>query len=164
MNVFEQTVCGDDLQGVAFWCDDCGIIADAKMYKIGRGRHPSANSRDERVLAAEGAELIEQRDGMIVLALPHTDYRLHLAVEGPVEASPQKLVTGRIYAEARRMDRVVHGGRYIEPRRGMSCRGGFNVGSVAGRGTLHDHGLHRDASPIVPARPDSGQGGRASQR
>jgi hypothetical protein len=60
-------------------------------------------------------KLVEQRDGMIVLALPGTDYRMHLLVDAPVKADPGDLISGRIEAQAMRVDQARSGGRFIEP-------------------------------------------------
>ena len=59
--------------------------------------------------------LVEQNDQHLVLALPNTDYRLHLVPVGSVEPSPTGFVTGHIHARAKRVDVVRTGGRYIEP-------------------------------------------------
>src|SRR5690606_15182475 len=48
--------------------------------------------------------LVEQREGQIVLALPGTDYRLHLAVDGPLTPGVGGRVHGVIRAQARRVD------------------------------------------------------------
>jgi hypothetical protein len=66
--------------------------------------------------------LFEIGDGTIVLALRGTDYRLHLAVSGPVTAAVNKPITGRITVAARRVDVVGRGGRYIEPIYGRPRR------------------------------------------
>jgi hypothetical protein len=62
----------------------------------------------------------------IVLALPGTDYQLHLAVDRPLAPGftpgPNSLVTGVIRAKARRVDVVTTGGRYIEPVYGRPRR------------------------------------------
>ena len=67
-------------------------------------------------------ELLEVSDGTLVLGLRGTDYRLHLVSAGRLDAMAHSLVTGRIFAQARRVDRVVHGGRYIEPVYGRPRR------------------------------------------
>ncbi len=60
-------------------------------------------------------KLVEQRDGLIVFALPGTDYRLHLLVDEPIKAEPGDLIRGRIEAQAMRVDQAHSGGRFIEP-------------------------------------------------
>ena len=67
-------------------------------------------------------ELVEIGTDTIVLGLRGTDYRLHLAVDGPVTAPLNKPITGRIAARARRVDIVGRGGRYIEPVYGRPRR------------------------------------------
>jgi hypothetical protein len=59
--------------------------------------------------------LAEVAEGMIVLAIPETSYRLHLVVDTPPKTPVGKPVIGRIHARAKRVDVVPSGGRYIEP-------------------------------------------------
>jgi len=59
--------------------------------------------------------LAEKGSGQIVLALPGTDYRLHLVTEDEVAGEINKPIAGRIHASAKRIDRARSGGRYIEP-------------------------------------------------
>lgn len=65
-------------------------------------------------LVARG-KLLRQEQGKIVLAVPGTDYQIHLAVSQPVQPDALGQICGRITARARRVDRVVTGGRFIEP-------------------------------------------------
>lgn len=66
--------------------------------------------------------LEKSEEGMIVLALPGTDYRLYLQVTGRLEAPLNRPIAGRITARARRVDVVHRGGRYIEPLYGRPRR------------------------------------------
>ncbi len=59
--------------------------------------------------------LAEKTPEKIVLAVPGTDYRLHLAPHGQVDASLNDRISGTIRASARRVDVILAGGRYIEP-------------------------------------------------
>ncbi len=71
-------------------------------------------------------ELAEERDGSIVLAVPGTDYRVSLLVGTPINAAENDLlnrkVRGVIRAQARRIDVVKTGGRFIEPIYGRPRR------------------------------------------
>lgn len=60
-------------------------------------------------------KLLEKRDGLIVLGLPGTDYRLHLVLEIDLPAEVGQMISGTIHATARRVDVISGGGRYIEP-------------------------------------------------
>ncbi|MEQ8850716.1 MAG: hypothetical protein RIB32_02925 [Phycisphaerales bacterium] len=51
----------------------------------------------------------------IVLAIPETSYRLHLKVMKAPNTPIGKRVTGLIHVQARRIDVVGTGGRYVEP-------------------------------------------------
>ncbi len=66
--------------------------------------------------------LEKSEEGMIVLALPGTDYRLYLQVTGRLEAPLNRPIAGRIMARARRVDVIHRGGRYIEPLYGRPRR------------------------------------------
>lgn len=66
--------------------------------------------------------LLEQSDDAIVLGLPGTDYRLHLVPSAPISTTVGRRITGRIRAEAMRVDIVPSGGRYIEPVYGRPRR------------------------------------------
>ena len=72
--------------------------------------------------AAARGRLQQADERLIVLALPGSDYRLHLAVDAPVQTPVGKPVTGRIVAQARRVDVVTTGGRFIEPVYGRPRR------------------------------------------
>ncbi len=73
-------------------------------------------------LALTRGVLADADDTRVTIALPHTDYRLHLAVDGPVGSRVGKPITGRITATARRVDVVRTGGRFIEPVMGRPRR------------------------------------------
>lgn len=55
------------------------------------------------------------KQGEIALNLPGTDYQLHLAVTAAPATNAQKRVTGKILAQARRIDIVNTGGIFIDP-------------------------------------------------
>lgn len=52
---------------------------------------------------------------LIVLSVPNTSYRLHLRPAADVTTPVGKRLIGTIKAQARRIDVVESGGRYIEP-------------------------------------------------
>lgn len=66
--------------------------------------------------------LAELHDDGIVLTLSDSDYRIHLATKGRLDAAEGKRVTGRIHAEALRVDIAGSGGRFIEPVYGRPRR------------------------------------------
>jgi len=59
--------------------------------------------------------LAEKSPEKLVLAVPGTDYRLQLVPAGPIEVGLNERVSGTIRANARRVDVISAGGRYIEP-------------------------------------------------
>jgi hypothetical protein len=59
--------------------------------------------------------LAEKSPEKLVLAVPGTDYRIQLVPAGQVEAGLNERISGTIRANARRVDVISAGGRYIEP-------------------------------------------------
>lgn len=55
------------------------------------------------------------RPGFITLAISNTSYQLHLIPAGEISTPAGKRIVGRIHAQARRVDKVSTGGRYVEP-------------------------------------------------
>lgn len=62
------------------------------------------------------------KEGLIAVEVTGTDYKLHLAYQGQPATGPQGRVQGRIYANAKKVDRVKAGGRFIEPSVGRPRR------------------------------------------
>jgi hypothetical protein len=81
----------------------------------------------------------------VVLTFPNTDYRLHLEPAGGslpagIDGRVGSMVIGTVRANARRVDVVRSGGRYVEPVFGRPRRVQGRVVSVdAGRGTITVH-------------------------
>lgn len=73
------------------------------------------------VLAAV-VEATATRPGFITITVPDTSYELHLRPTGPVTTPVGKRIVGRIEGQARRVDTVETGGRYIEPVAGRPRR------------------------------------------
>lgn len=74
-----------------------------------------ADTRDKAVVRGV-LESIE--DGVLVLGIPHTEYRLHLVAAVPLrelEAEPGRRIRGTIEAKSLRVHRARGGGRFIEP-------------------------------------------------
>ncbi len=59
--------------------------------------------------------LAEKSPEKLVLAVPGSDYRLHLVPVGTIDAQVDERVSGIIRAKARRVDVISAGGRFIEP-------------------------------------------------
>lgn len=62
------------------------------------------------------------RPASIVLGLYNSDYRLHLLPVGEITAEPGERVIGTIRAEAKRVDVVKTGGKFVEPVYGRPRR------------------------------------------
>ncbi|MEM1444847.1 MAG: hypothetical protein AAGF84_02225 [Planctomycetota bacterium] len=86
------------------------------------------------------AGLVSQADPpMLRLDIPHTDYVLHLVLEGdlPADVEEGDKLTGTLHAEALRVDVISAGGRYVEPSVGRPRRvQGTVVGGNPSENTL----------------------------
>lgn len=92
--------------------------------------------------------LAEKTDDSIVITLADSDYRIHLATQGTIDAAVGKRLTGRIHAEALRVDLADSGGRFIEPVYGRPRRvQGRIIASDAETNTI----TVRAACPVVCA-------------
>ena len=80
----------------------------------------TAKTRNERDLAR--GVLAAASDDRIVFLIPGTDYQLHLAVYKAPSTTIGKRIAGTIQAQARRIDVVHTGGRYVEPVYGRPRR------------------------------------------
>jgi len=81
--------------------------------------------------------VVSLKDGEVVLAIPGTDYRLHLMVDDGAEPNDRGELGGEIVAEAKRVDVVGSGGRFVEPVNGRPRRvQGRIVGADVGRNAI----------------------------
>lgn len=102
------------------------------------------------------AEAPPGAEDRIVLRIPETDYRLHLLVDSPLEARPGERVTGTVHCQAKRVDVVPSGGRFIEPVFGRPRRiQGRVVGGDVRANTLHVHAGAPVVATLMPAQQAS---------
>ncbi len=83
---------------------------------------PAADS--VKPIFAKG-DVVEQTDEQIVLSLPGTNYRMHLAIAAgspPLGEGINRRARGRITAQAKRIDIPQTGGRLIDPVYGRPRR------------------------------------------
>lgn len=66
--------------------------------------------------------LADAKDGLVVLAVPDTDYRVQLTVSAPLKAQVGDRIAGFVRAQARRVDVIKSGGSYLEPVAGRPRR------------------------------------------
>lgn len=66
--------------------------------------------------------LSEKSPGHMILDVPESSYEIHLITEGEVPGEVGKKIRGVIHAQARRIDKVKTGGRYVEPVMGRPRR------------------------------------------
>lgn len=89
--------------------------------------------------------LEEKSDEMIALHLLGSNYRLHLRITQPISAEPGARVKGTIHAQARRVDAIPAGGKFVEPVFGRPRQ---IQGTIVG-GDLQANALHVKAGPAV---------------
>jgi len=81
--------------------------------------HPAPTTKIDPRLArgtlVETVDATATRQAYVKLTYPNTRYVLHLLPETPVTTEPGRRIIGTIHAQARRIDRVETGGRYVEP-------------------------------------------------
>ena len=100
--------------------------------------------------------LHEVGQGTIILATPHSDYRLHLVSDPAANVGkPGDRVSGTIQGVARRVDVIPAGGRYIEPVYGRPRRlQGWIVATDSAANTLT---VHCGAAPVTVTLSDARQ-------
>ena len=82
--------------------------------------------------------LLEKSDDHVVVGVPETSYRLHLVLPEPIDVEVGRRVRGVIHCQARRVDVVPSGGRFIEPVFGRPRRiQGWVTGGDVQRNVLH---------------------------
>lgn len=69
----------------------------------------------EHVESQARGVLEESGPGRVVLALPGTDYRVHLVPAGPIATPVGKRIKGTISGKALRIFKAGGGGKFIEP-------------------------------------------------
>jgi len=79
-----------------------------------------ATTPNDKALAR--GTLVEQRAGVVVLGIPDTDYELRLAVSADLATPEGKKTTGVIRAQAKRIDHIRSGGKFVEPVAGRPRR------------------------------------------
>jgi hypothetical protein len=88
--------------------------------------HPAPTDRIDPGLTRGTLEAVHEqsatRPAHIELGLYNSDYRLHLLPNGEITAPVGKRIIGVIRAEAKRVDVVRSGGKYVEPVMGRPRR------------------------------------------
>ncbi|TVQ60510.1 MAG: hypothetical protein EA378_11615 [Phycisphaerales bacterium] len=81
--------------------------------------HPApVTSRPLHIALGKLLEVVDAtatKPSYIVVSFPNTSYRIHLHPQGAIRTELGKRIEGVIQADARRVDKVGSGGRYVEP-------------------------------------------------
>ena len=83
---------------------------------------PEANADPTTDATIARAVLAESHDDHVILSVPGTDYRIRLVVDARIPHEVGKRIRGVIRAQARRIDVVQTGGRFVEPVYGRPRR------------------------------------------
>ncbi len=110
---------------------------------------PAATPVDPTAVPTISGTIAAVGEGFIELKVPGTDYRLKLVVGTDFAGEVGEKVTGVVRAQARRMDVIPAGGRYIEPVFGRPRR---VQGRVSG-GNVSDNAVYVIAGPRVSVTP-----------
>ncbi len=93
----------------------------------------SIDPRLARGILIEQVEATATRPAYLRIGFPNTDYQLHLIPEGELSLpEPGGEIVGTIHAQARRIDTINAGGRFIDPVLGVPRRVQGRVISVDG--------------------------------
>lgn len=82
----------------------------------------AANATHARGILEELVPATATRPAHMVLAIPGTSYRLHLRYAETPSTAVGKRIAGVIRCDARRVDRIESGGRFVEPVYGRPRR------------------------------------------
>jgi hypothetical protein len=104
--------------------------------------YPAPTSKIDPTLARGVLEAVvaqtATQPGHIVVSFPNTSYQMHLLPRNPVASEVGKRIIGTVRLQARRIDHVQTGGRYVEPVYGRPRRVQGSVISVSGDALVVD--------------------------
>ncbi|QQS09897.1 MAG: hypothetical protein IPK69_04545 [Phycisphaerales bacterium] len=93
---------------------------------------------------------VSGRPALLVFGVPNTSYQLHLVPKGEIRAAKGGRLIGTIHAQARRIDVVQTGGRFVEPVAGRPRRVQGVVVRVEGGAVVVDAGTVIHCTPTDP--------------
>ncbi len=88
----------------------------------------------------------------VKLTFPNTNYEMHLRPSGDVNAEAGDRIIGTISAQARRIDKVGAGGRYVEPVFGRPRRVQGMVIAIEGGAVVVHAGMPIHCTPTAPGQ------------
>jgi len=98
------------------------------------------------VLVQLGPDLAGKPESLVV-EFPNTNYQLHLTPTGPITTPVGKRILGTIHADARRIDVVGTGGRYLEPVYGTPVRAQGTIVAITDEAVVINAGVPIHCSP-----------------
>lgn len=112
---------------------------------------PSPTSKiDPKLARGTLTELVAAtatKPAYVKFAVPNTSYEIHLLPQGQLTAQPGKRLIGTIRAQARRIDVVETGGRYVEPVFGRPRRVQGTVTAIESGAVVVDAGVPIHCTP-----------------
>lgn len=121
--------------------------------------HPAPTTaidpRLARGVLAETGPITAGKPERIVIEFPNTNYRLELVPTGPMTTQVGKRIIGTIHAQARRIDVVDTGGRYVEPVYGTPRRVQGAVIAVQDNAIVVNAGMPIHCTPTDPRQKAS---------
>lgn len=110
---------------------------------------PKPTTKIDEKLARGILANVGDSDGQqtVTIAFPDTSYELRLVADGAVETEPGKRIVGTVNAQAKRIDVVDAGGRFIEPISGRPRRVQGRVIAIAGNAVVIDAGVIVHCTP-----------------
>ncbi|MEN0020395.1 MAG: hypothetical protein AAF747_05885 [Planctomycetota bacterium] len=118
--------------------------------------HPAPTSAiDPKLARGTLREIVPEtatKAGYIVAAYFNSNYKLHLRPTAEITVQPGAPLIGTIHAEARRMDKVGSGGRYVEPVEGRPRRIQGMVIAIEGDAVVVHGGVPIHCTPTAPGQ------------
>lgn len=95
------------------------------------------------------------KPALVTITFPNTNYQLHLRPVGDVHAEEGKRIIGTIHAQARRIDLVGTGGRYVEPVYGRPRRVQGLIVAIEANAVVVNAGVPIHCTPTAPGQKSS---------
>ncbi|MCC6285119.1 MAG: hypothetical protein IT439_07435 [Phycisphaerales bacterium] len=115
--------------------------------------HPAPTTRIDPTLAR--GVVADASPDRVTIEFPNTSYRLDFSLTGPLRAAPGKRIIGIIRLDARRIDTVDTGGRFVEPVYGPVRRVQGTVLAIVADRVVVNAGMPIHCRPTDPRQKAS---------